>query len=61
MGYEAGVAYLFWMSAAVAVFLFAGFVYACLPVKGQDRIGTAAEAPQRKRRRIRHDAPAIKR
>ena len=60
MGYEAGIAYLFWMSVAVAAFVIVGFIYACLPVKPENRIGTRREAPQR-RRRIRHDQPAIRR
>ncbi|MDQ0321568.1 hypothetical protein QO002_003706 [Pararhizobium capsulatum DSM 1112] len=63
MGYEAGVAYLFWMSVAVATFLIAGFIYACWPVKSENRINVPngyEPASQRKRRRIRHDAPAIR-
>ena len=38
MGYEAGIAYLFWMSVAVAAFVIVGFIYACLPVKPENRI-----------------------
>ena len=61
MGYEAGVAYLFWMSVAVATFIIVGFIYACIPVKAENKVGGRDDEPQRKRRRIRHDAPAIKR
>lgn len=63
MGYEAGVAYLFWMSIAVAVFVITGFIYACIPAKPEKRVGKAdSEATaQRRRRRIRHDQPAIRR
>ena len=62
VGYEAGVAYLFWMSVAVAAFLIIGFIYACIPVRPEDRIGVKSEepAPQRKRRRVRRDQPAIR-
>lgn len=62
MGYEAGIAYLFWMSVAVAAFVIVGFIYACLPVKPENRIGTRADTPPpQRRRRIRHDQPAIRR
>ncbi|KQV38510.1 MULTISPECIES: hypothetical protein [unclassified Rhizobium] len=62
MGYEAGIAYLFWMSVAVAAFVIVGFISACLPVKPENRIGTTNdEATPQRRRRIRHDQPAIRR
>lgn len=64
MGYESGIAYLWWMSAAVAAFLLIGFIYACWPIKPEHRIGTTRSEDesmgQRKRRRIRHDGPAIR-